>query len=199
MKSTLEKQNYKATAYCGILGVILFVISFIILGSLNSDFSFIGDFVSKLGARGEPNALLWNIIGFGMVGLLMIGFGLGYGVSINDKLAGILLALFGAGFMITSIPVDMLNSNNPYSKAHIVAICFALAFWLFGLARISYNPLLDKKVRVRANMTAVLIVASIIGFALDLWSEPLTHRLVFILVFGWTLISAIEVLKNNTE
>ncbi|MFT5887079.1 MAG: putative membrane protein YwzB [Arcticibacterium sp.] len=193
----IENKYRKVAALMGLSGVIIFSTSLIILGNLNSNFNFIDDFVSKLGAKGEPNAIWWNSIGFGFVGMTMIIFGALYGKTLNDKLAGIVLSPFGVGFAFVSIPIDLLNSETPVSKAHIIAVCLALAFWLFGLARISYNHSIRKKNRNRADLTAILIVIAIIGLVTGSWSMPITHRLVFLIVFGWTAISAIELLTNN--
>lgn len=196
----IEVNNLRKSGILGLSGVVLFIIALAILGFLNPEFSFVEDFVSKLGAKGEPNAIWWNVIGFGLVGLILFGFGIFYGKVLKDKFAGVLLALFGIGFSFTAFPIDIVDANTPVSKAHIVAICLALAFWLFGLARISYNLLISKGIRNRANITAILIVASMIGFVLELWSMPITHRLVFMVVFGWTMITSVELLiKKNKE
>jgi len=194
-----ENQNRKVAVIMGLSGVIIFFISLIIFGNLNSNFSFVNDFVSKLGAIGEPNARWWNLIGFVLVGITQIGFGVSYGRILKDKLAGIFLALFGVGFVFTSIPIDMVEPDLPASKAHIVAISLALAFWLFGLARISYNHEIEKNIRLQANVAAILIVLPMIGFIMGLWSMPIIHRLVFLVVFGWTAITAIGLLLNNQE
>lgn len=192
-------EDKKKTGILGLTAVILFFSSLVIFGNLNSEFNFLQDFVSKLGAFGEPNAIWWNVIGFGLVGLILTGFGFFYGKIINDKLAGLLLALFGVGFTFTSFPIDMVDSNAAISKAHIVAICLALAFWLFGLSRISYNPVNRKTIRNRANIAAILIVTSMIGFVMGFWSMPITHRLVFAIVFGWTAVTSIDLLLKKKE
>ena len=193
----IEIDYQRKSGILGLLSVLLFIVSLAFFGLLNPKFSFVEDFVSKLGAKGEPNAIWWNLIGFGLVGLILFGFGICYGKLLKDKFAGLLLSLFGIGFSFTAFPVDMVESNTPISKAHtihIVAICLALAFWLFGLARISYNPSIKKRIRNRANITAILIVTSMIGFTFGLWSMPITHRLVFLVVFGWTAITSVELL-----
>lgn len=102
-----------------------------IFGNLNSGFNFKQDFVSKLGAAGEPYAIWWNLIGFGLVGLILIGFGINYGKVLNDKLAGYLLTLFGVGFTLTSVPIDMINSSTPISKVHIVRLKLRRSFIWF--------------------------------------------------------------------
>ena len=189
--------NQRKAGILGLLSVIVFITSLIFFGILNPEFNFVEDFISKLGAKGEPDALWWNLIGFGLVGIILFGFGIFYGKFLKDKLAALLLAFFGIGFSFTAIPLDMINSNIKISKAHIVSICLALAFWLFGLARISQNALNKKRIRLRANITAILIVISIVGFTLGLWSMPMTHRLVFIFVFGWTTITSFDLLIIN--
>jgi hypothetical membrane protein len=183
----------------GLLSILIFIATLLIFGFSNSDFSFVNDFVSKLGAKGEPNALWFNLFGFITVGLLLFVFGLTYGNLLNDKLLSILLSLFGLGFAFTAIPMDMQLSRTPVSKAHIVAICLGLAFWLFGLSRLGYNQQLKRKIRIRANLTAVILVLSMMGFVFGLWSMPITHRLVFGIVFGWTALTSIELILKKRE
>ena len=191
------KISRKCTGLFGVSSVITLIIALLIFGLLNSEFSFLEDYISKLGAKGEPNALLFNLIGFVVVGILLLIFGFLYGMILNDKLLSMLLSFFGLGFAFTAIPVDLGLSNSSFSKAHVVAICLGLAFWLFGLSRLGYNTNLTMKIRKRANFTAVILVLAIIGSVLDFWPMPVTHRLVFGIVFGWTTISSIELIINN--
>ena len=147
--------------------------------------------------------MLFNLIGFVWVGILLFIFGFFYGKYLKDLLLSILLSLFGLGFAFTAIPIDLKMENAPISAAHTVAICLGLAFWMFGLSRLGYNKKLPKKIRNRANITAVILMLSIIGFVLGIWSMPITHRLVFVTVFGWTGITSLELIytketvKNN--
>jgi hypothetical membrane protein len=191
------KLTEKNIGIFGLLSVLILTTTLLVFGLLNSDFSFWEDFISKLGAKGEPNAFWFNLIGFVVVGILLFIFGLSYGKLLKDKLLSILLSLFGLGFAFTAIPIDMEFSRTSVSKAHIVAICLGLAFWLFGLSRLGYNQNLKRRIRTRANLTAVILVLSMIGFVFGFWSMPITHRLVFIIVFGWTAITSIELIYNK--
>mgnify|MGYP001942353001 CR=1 FL=1 len=181
----------------GIMSVGILILSLIVFGSLNTDFSFIDDFISKLGAKGQPNAFLFNLIGFVAVGLLLFIFGWSYGRLKNDRFLSILLSLFGLGFAFTAIPVDLEMENAPVSKAHIVAICLGLAFWMFGLSRMGYNPKLPQRIRHRSNFTAAILMLAMMGFVLGFWSMPITHRLVFGIVFGWTLYTSLELFNRR--
>ena len=183
----------------GLLSVLTLITALLIFGFSNADFNFLNDFISKLGAKGAPNALWFNLFGFVAVGILSFIFGLAYGKLLKDKLLSVLLSFFGLGFAFTAIPIDLQFSDTPFSKAHIVAICLGLAFWLFGLSRLGYNPKLERKIRNRANVTAVMLVLSMIGFVVGLWSMPATHRLVFGIVFGWTALTSVELIRKGNK
>jgi len=184
----------KTAGWLGLMAVVIFGSALLLFGMLNPAFHFWQDYISQLGAQGAPYAVWWNGIGFLLVGILLMGFGMAYGKIVEDRVVGILLALFGLGFAFTAIPINMENTSAPVSKAHIVAICLALACWLFGLAKLSSNRLVERKVRVKANLAAIILVAAMFGFVLGFWSMPWTHRLVFGVVFGWTAITAVELL-----
>ena len=111
------------TAYLGITSVLIFGITLVIIANLTPEFSYLEDYVSKLGAQGQPYAMWWNLIGFLLVGTLLTGFGLFYGQVIKDLWVGIFLALFGVGFAATALPIDLAVSESAFSKAHVVAIC----------------------------------------------------------------------------
>ena len=181
----------------GLSSVLILTGSLLFYGTINDQFSFSHDFISKLGAKGQANALWFNLFGFVTVGSLLFIFGWAYGRLLQDKLLSILLSLFGLGFAFTAIPVDMQMSDSPFSTAHVVAICLGLAFWMFGLSRLGYNRQLKKSIRNRANVAAVLLALSMIGFVLDLWTMPFTHRLVFGIVFGWTALTSIQLIYSK--
>ncbi len=187
---TVNWKNVAGTL--GLLAVAVFLIALLVFGLANRDFSFWDDFISSLGAKGAPNAQLWNIVGFALVGVLLFAFGLSYGLLLRDRLLAVFLSLFGLGFAFIASPMDF--SDEEVSKAHILAVCLGLACWLLGLSRMGYNPLLAQKVRTRANVTATLILVSILGFVLGAWTMPIAHRLVFGLVFGWTALTSLELL-----
>lgn len=181
----------------GLLSVLTLMAALLFFGFSNAGFSFFHDFISKLGAQGEPNAFWFNVIGFIAVGAFLFVFGLSYGRLLQDKLLSILLSFFGLGFAFTAIPMDMEFSTTSVSKAHIVVICLGLAFWMFGLSRLGSNKNLAHKIRIRANLMAVLLLLSMIGFVLGFWSMPITHRLVFGIVFLWTALTSIELIVSK--
>jgi hypothetical protein len=185
---------HKTTATLGLSAVLIFGITLVVIASLTPEFHFLEDYVSELGAQGQPYALWWNLIGFLLVGMLLAAFGYSYGQVVNDRLVGICLALFGVGFAFTALPIDLGDSASSLSKAHVVAICLGLTGWMFGLARMAQQKTLGKSVRYSANIAASLVVLPMFGFVTGLWSMPLTHRLVFAVVFGWVAFTSFRLL-----
>ncbi|MCW5965807.1 MAG: DUF998 domain-containing protein [Bryobacterales bacterium] len=187
---------HRLAATLGISAVGLFGIALVVFSGLNPGFDPLDDYVSKLGALGQPHAMWWNVIGFVAVGALLAGFGLAYGRILHDRFVGVLLALFGIGFGAAGIPLDLGDGNSPLAKAHVVAICLGLAAWLFGLARMAHLTSLGNATRSSANIAAGLLVLPILGQGAQWWSMPVTHRLVFLVVFGWVAITSIRLLRG---
>lgn len=92
--SLVGSHNRKKSEIFGLLSIILFISFLVLFASLYLEFNFKEDFVSKLGAKGEPLAICWNVIGLGLVGVTLIGFGYYYVKTIQDNVAGLLLAFF---------------------------------------------------------------------------------------------------------
>jgi len=183
----------------GITTVGLLCTALVVFSWLNPGFGLIEDYVSKLGAKGQPFAVLWNLVGFVSVGLLFAAFGWAYGRIVEDRLVGFLFSLFGFGFALTGVPVDLTDSESPLSKAHTVAICLALAAWLFGLARLAGSALLERREKSTANIAAILLVLPMVGYGVGFWSMPMTHRMVFSVVFGWVVLTSVRLLREDAS
>ena len=112
----------------------LFAFSIVAFAALRSDYSHLNDAVSELGARGAPNALAWNLMGFLTVGLLITAFswglypghGLSGGANIGRALGA--RALPGTGMF----PADMDDLASPSSRAHILMSLISFAAFLPG-------------------------------------------------------------------
>ena len=172
-------------ALSGLSAVALFASALATFGTLDSEFQVFDDYVSELGALGKPYGLWWNLTGFLSVGLLLAVFGFAYGHVVKDRLIGALLMLFGLGFALTAVPIEDGDAISGLSTAHILAICLGLAAWMLALARMAHLRTLGGDVRLAANVAAGLFLVPFAGQLLQFWTMPLTHRLVFAVVFGW--------------
>ena len=63
--------NRKIVGYLGLCSVALFWIASFVFGALRPAYSHIANTISELGAAGTPYANLWNLIGFGLSGILL--------------------------------------------------------------------------------------------------------------------------------
>lgn len=116
--------------------------------------------------------------------------------KIEGRLVGVLLAVFGIGFAATSAPMDLSSDVATVSTAHVLAICLGVAGWMLGLARMAHVQYVNGTVRRAANVAATLLFVPILGQLAGLWSMPVTHRLVFVVVFGWYLFTSINLIRD---
>ena len=61
----------------GIAASILFVTALILIAAVTPGYSHLTNAVSELGMSNAPYALLWNLLGFGVVGVLIVLFAWG--------------------------------------------------------------------------------------------------------------------------
>jgi hypothetical protein len=183
----------------GLSSVGLLAIALGVFASLDPEFHPLQDYVSKLGARGQPHALGWNLLGFVAPGVLFTGFGIAYGRLLQDRTVGVLLALFGIGFATAGVPIDLGDEASSLSKAHIVALCLGLGAFLLCLARMTHRPSLGRWVHRSASVAATLLVLAMAGQVAQLWAMPVTHRLVFAVVFVWLATTSIRLLREPLD
>ena len=175
----------------GLSAVLVFGITLFVFSFLNPEFHWLNDYVSMLGAKGQPYSLWWNLIGFLSVGILFASFGWAFGLLIQDRWVGLALALFGVGFAATAVPVDLDQSESALSKMHIVAICMGMAAWFFGLARMAQLSRLGKLIHRTANVAALFAVLPVAAHMTGMISAPVAHRFVFLVVFAWTVMMSV--------
>ena len=183
-------------ALSGLAAVVVFCLAFLILGLLHPNFDLLYDFVSKLGGKGQPNAVAWNLLGFGLVGLLFAVFGWNYGVLKNDRLLGGCLVFAGVGFLLGAVPTDFSNSNSPLSKAHFASICLALAGYCFGLARLTGSKVAESE-RIKSQWVIGLAILPVVCVSSGISAEPVAHRVILFVVFAWVVESSLNLLTSG--
>ncbi|MEM7475924.1 MAG: DUF998 domain-containing protein [Planctomycetota bacterium] len=191
---TVDRRLQILTAVCGMLSVVVFSCSFVVFGFLHPDFNVFEDFISKLGGIGQPNALFWNVVGFGAVGLLLAVFGWLFGLCRNDRVLGACLMVAGLGFALAAIPTDFSAPQSPISAAHFISICIALAGYCLGMARLtgSKSTAYD---RIMANWVVALAILPIVCVSGGVSAEPVAHRIILIVVFTWVVLNSLRLLK----
>lgn len=187
------------TGVLGVFAVMTFVVAFFVFGTLTPDFQLADDYISKLGSRGQPYANWWNAIGFGVVGCAFALFGFLFGLCLNDRVLGTCLCLAGLGFAFAAIPTDFTDEQSALSKAHYASICFGLAGWCIGLARLTGKNSQNYFARTTATYTIALSLLPMIAIRGGVSAEPVAHRFVIVVVFMWVVSNCLRLLKPNPE
>lgn len=177
----------KRSAIFGFCAVFTFLSSLAVFASLSPDFNLLHDLVSKLGSHGQPYAVWWNLIGFGIVGILLGVFGATYGIAIGDTLVAVLLALFGASFVGAAIPAYLDSPNVTQTKMLFVAVTFSMAFWCLALARLTSKPAITRRVRTVSYVSTLFVVLAFIGYVVETTSAAIFQRLFFGGIFFWVV------------
>ena len=187
------------TGILGLSAVLTFVVAFLVIGALTPDFHIASDYISKLGSRGQPYAGWWNAIGFAGVGLAFALFGFLFGLCTNDRVLGACLLIAGLGFAFAAIPTDFTDEYATLSKAHYASICFGLAGWCFGLARLTGAKSTNDFGRKTATYTITLSLLPMIAIGGGVSAEPVAHRIVILVVFTWIVANSLQLLNPHPE
>ena len=198
-----SQQNFlqlaRLAAFAGFSAVVCFCTSFIVVGLLTDNYHLITDYMSLLGAVGNPFALYWNILGFVIVGILIAVFGWTYGLVLKDKLIGSCLVVTGLGFSLGAVPFDFADVRATFSVVHFLSISLSLAGWYLAMARIAYIASSGIKLKRQANWFSILGSIPIVGLVTGIIPEPVAHRLIIIVIFSWIVLTSSSLFKDNDQ
>jgi len=131
--------SQKNLALAGIVAPIMFVVIVIVLGIIDSDFSFSSDAVGVLGASGADYPLIMNVVGYVVVGLLFIPFALGLHRGINSgdgsRFAPVMLGISGAAW--AGMGLFPGNVSNIVTFAHSVMVLLTFGAGSIALLRLA--------------------------------------------------------------
>jgi hypothetical membrane protein len=189
----------RKTAWIGIAATIWFWLCLAIFAAVRPEFSHFTKSVSELGISGADNALLWNILGFGVTGLLLAWFGWLFGrlVTPDKSWIAVWLAISGLAFTATGVfPADMSNWWAPTTVTHIAMSLLVQVAWfigiypLYGLRRTRW----DGMIRLTTWMIVVLLLVFMLRWVPGLL-PGFTQRLAFVVYFAWYLLASILLLR----
>ena len=180
--------NGKWVGVVGLIGAIGFWMALAVFAELDPNYTHATKAVSELGALGAPNATLWNVLGFGLVGvcLTVVGYQAARRIKPSSKSARIFLCCSGLAFVLTAVPADMNDLSATSSRVHIVASIASGGFWVLGCLL-----LLGKNAAGRyyfSTVTSVLLLAALATIFLrgaNLVMPGYGRRLSFLVYFLW--------------
>ena len=188
-------------AACGLLAPTILVGAVTFAGSQTPDYSQIEDAVSELGMIGAPQALTMNMLGFGLVGLMIALFSPGLHRSINQgqgsRMGPGLLGLSGIAWAALGLTPGNLAEPSSITWHAVLVGCSFIAGGL-GLLMLVQRLSEDPHWRGLGNLTALVgLVTMGFLFTGELSSYPgLVQRGLAATYFVWIGILALHSLRS---
>jgi len=193
--------NTQKLAIFGLFAFIAFVLSFLVFASMTPGYSHTVNAISELGMAGSPYARLWNFIGFGFVGFLVLPFAYSLLVSLRPNPSAstisILVAISGLGWMslglFTAAPgfQQSLPTTLHFMVSRVSYFSFLLAAFVFTikLTRVPYwhSWVLFSLIMSLLGLASFFIPPAILPGAL---SQRLALVVYFLWLFGmgWAVV-----------
>ncbi|MBD9479745.1 DUF998 domain-containing protein [Pseudoxanthomonas sp. PXM02] len=190
----------RTSSFAGPAATLVFVAALVGFGLALPGYSQIAHPVAVLGAKGVPNALGFNLLGFVLVGALAVVTTLGLRRRLPDdagwtlRIGAQLTLLSAAGFAAMGLlPLDPTDLDNPASSLHATAwmlwwVAFVPGALLVALGlrgRPQWRPL------ARASTAVALLVLFVALLAVELMPAGIAQRLGYLGWLGWLCIASL--------
>lgn len=197
--------NKKALAWCGVLAPLVFTSSLIIFSILTPNYSNLTNAVSQLGSLGAPFALAWNILGFFLVGVLIIIYAWGLHVDLGRSISGIvipiLVGISGVGFAgLGLFPAEAGFEPSTRTTLHFTMVSinflpFILVAFIFAIG-LKTNQYWKNWTFFSAVMGALAVASFFIPKIIPV---GLSQRIGMGTYFLWLFVNGLALLRSPAE
>ena len=178
----------------GIAAAVNFAAMLILFSAITPGYNHLTQAVSELGMSNAPQALLWNLLGFGLVGALILVFAWGLYFELKTTRAGILIAVLtgasGLGYIGLGIFPAAIGFQ-PSTSTTLHTIMVMISFFSFIVAALVFAVNLghDSFWKHWAIFSAIMGATGLLSFAIPR-SIPLgvSQRIGLGANFLWLLI-----------
>lgn len=195
--------NTRLAGLAGMAVPFWFAAAYFLVSSLRSDYRHFNMAISELGSVGAPNALLWNLLGYILPGLMIAYLGWvsrqllpasrsGAVVAGSIAASGIMMALSGV------FPGDFENRTSLTMLLHSAASILSYVFFLvggFGLAGISAKS--QTLGKFHYPLLALLIASIVTGFFRYGDMPGLGQRITFACYLAWAALYGWAVYRSS--
>lgn len=195
----MNRIHHRIGAYSGLAAIAIFAVAFMLGTVMVPTFDPLQDYISTLGTSDRGLGVAWSLIAFGLVGILMAAFGWLYGSVSEDRWISVFLALAGVGFAWASVPTDFSGPETTTSAVHFAAICISLGGWCLAMSRVSGLKHASESERKLANYIVAACIGVVVLQAVEVLPEPLAHRLLVLVIFGWVSLTCLAMLKRSPK
>lgn len=209
--------NDRTAGAAGVAAVVVFWTALFVFAAAYPGYSHSHKAISELGALGAPHALLWNLFGFIVPGVLLsiCGAGLATAIEGSGRKTAVywLLVTSGLGFAGTGlIPAEMRNGSpfirSPFTLGHVSMTILSGIPWVIAaflvIGRAKRNPAWHRSrgliITLAAACVAGLIVNVLARAIPVLANRPgLAQRISFAVYFAWFLVMAVQLLMRASR
>ena len=203
-----DMTNTRVSGFLGIAACVEFWGASFVLGALRPSYSHSVNTISELGARGTPNAAVWNIVGFIVPGLLLalvggvIAQSIGREKSVLRTLSTALLVLSGLAIAGQGvIPAEMTNGvadiTSPYTRGHFISSLVSGAAWVIGVLLL-IGPMTRSPEWRRWRIVSVVLVVLTLSASIALRGalpDGLAQRLGNGVFFAWFVLASLKLMR----
>lgn len=199
MTTTVAKNQYdimdkKQLSLGGVAAAVNFAAMLILFSAITPGYNHLTQGVSELGMSNAPQALLWNLLGFGLVGALILVFALSLYFELKTARAGIMIVMLtgssGLGYIGLGIFPAAIGFQ-PSASTTLHTIMVMISFFSFTVAALVFavNLRHDSFWKHWAIFSAVMGAIGLLSFAIPR-SIPLgvSQRIGLGANFLWLLI-----------
>ena len=192
-------------ALCGLAGPIVYVTVVAVLGHLYPGYSHLSQTMSELGAADAPHALVMNIAGIALLGVMIMAFAaaLHQGSSQRGRttFGTVLIAASGASLVMTAVfPCDTGGEITLAGQLHGVfaavgSVCMVVGMLITAL--ILYEDSRWRSYAVLSVAIALLASALAVFYGLDIiegWKGAL-QRISMGVALLWVVVVAVRLLR----
>ncbi len=199
-------RRLRLSLHAGWLAGVCFGVAVLVLAADHSGFVAARHPLGHLGALQASGALLWNLLGFILPGLLLMSFSIALeivmqrdGVSRIGRIGTGMLMLSALAFAAQGVlPFDLDDPHVRASQLHVSALVLALLGLMAGAFFVAFSLKARRGWRVLTGggaVLAILLLVLLIWPPQDLipgFSTRPGHaqRLIFALYFGWFALAA---------
>ena len=196
----MTNRNY---AVLGSLSGITFWVTYLIMSSIRTEYTHFHKAVSELGSVDASNAIIWNLIGFILVGIFICVFAIGLHKSISNGTNGrvAFYPLFACGIFYACaglFPADMENRTSLITILHLIGSMGSGLF--FVVAVFAYiSPMRAshywKSAVIPSLILVLLFIAS--GFLRSGETPALGQKIGFFFFFLWLGFMAFKLYSHT--
>jgi hypothetical membrane protein len=185
----------------GIAAPVIFTLTVCILGLIQPEYSHLSQLMSELGETGAPYAMIMNVLGFGLFGILIVGFAPGLYFALGQRRTAFAGSVFilaaGLAFIgMAFLPCD--TACVPVTTAgrmHLVLGLVAIVAAILAACTLAFPMREDAHWRglwVYSLASGLLVLLLLPLFLSVQGYEGLFQRLMVAVILVWTEVIAIR-------